>query len=135
LHLDAIAWHEATNVDVIAIVFIAGIVRVPDHGLAKWAACIIDHRFLGHLHPFTVDRHPIPAGFVAFPDRAMSIGDVAARDACWAANALELRADIIRDIGVLSVVECPDRQGRDTDTDEHNYPHAQAHIRLLALRR
>ena len=120
LHLHAIAGHETTNEDAVAEI------RVPDHGLANRIAGIVDDRFLGHLHPFIVDRHPIPTGFVAFPGRAMSVGDVAARYASWAANALEPRADIIRDIGVLAVVECPDRRGQHTDTDEHKYPHAQA---------
>src|SRR5512139_71037 len=77
---------------------------------------------------------PIPTGFVALPGRAMSIGDVAARDASWAKNALEPSADVVRDIGVLAVVECLDRHGQDTDTDEHKYPRAQAHIGLLGSR-
>src|ERR1019366_3002525 len=126
LHLHAIAGHETTNEDAVAEI------RVPDHGLANRIAGIVDDRFLGHLHPFIVDRHQMPTGFVAFPGRAMSVGDVAARYASWAANALEPRADIIRDIGVLAVVECPDRRGQHTDTDEPKYPHEQANVCLRA---
>jgi hypothetical protein len=33
----------------------------------------------------------------------------------------------------LAIVKCSDRHGQDTDTDEHKYPHAKAHIGLLAL--
>src|SRR5262249_29705793 len=130
LHLHAVAGHEATNQDAVVDAVIDG--DVPDHGLAKLIAGIVDDRSLGYLHPFTVDWHPILSGFVGFPGRAMSIGDVAAWCACWAANALEPRADMIRDIGVLAVVKRPARHGQDTDTDEHKYPHAQAHVCLLA---
>src|SRR5262245_10359879 len=130
LHLHAVAGHEATNQDAVVD---AGIeVDVPDHGLPTPIAGIVDDRSLRYPHPFTVDWHPIPSGFVGFPSRAMSVRDVAAWYAFWAANALEPRADIIRDIGVLAVVKRPGRHGQDTDTDEHKYPHAQAHVCLPA---
>src|SRR5512143_2026263 len=130
--LHAIAGHKTTNED--AAAFLVGIVRVPDHGLANRTGRIVDNRLLRHLNPFTIDRHPIPTGFVAFPGRAMPIGDVATQYATWPANALEPRADVVRDIGVLTIVKCSDRHGQDTDTDEHKYSDAKAHIGLLGSR-